>query len=1049
MKLKGQWTSLSASTLALLFGLCVSNAEPAVIISTNSPLDIAGSAGSYAPTFSADGRFVVFLSHASNLVTNDSLSPYLDVFLHDLTTSNTVLVSVSSTGVGGASADTAYPSISSNGQFVAFASAAGNLVAGDTNGAGDVFVRDLGAGTTSLISTGLNGGSAISATNRTTRLLSGNPVISASGRHVVYESFATNLAALPDKNAGNDLFIHDRQAGTTQLISVNATGDGSANAPSELPAVTPDARRVAFVSYSTDLVVGVTNQQGDIYVRDLEAGATTWASTNVAQVFADLGLNTYRCHAPVLSTNGQVVVFKASSPGSATGLVFRVELTDGLTAVISSNSPTATFPSISDDGRFLAYDEGTHVFLWDQLAGTNQLISARYDGTGSGNGPSRSPVLSANGQTVVFTSAATDLASEGEPTANGWHQVFVRDLMTGTTRFLTIGTNRTTADVNHLLANTAVSPDGSLVAFDSRSEKLAYQDLNRQADVFLADSLASDMRLISRRADERPSVTGARQVRIAPECLSADGRFLLFAGLLNNLPPDDTICCENLFVRDLATGVEEPITDFDNERPKEQVISANGKAVAYVVQTLANSPMESVVFYDRQAGSRGVASIDPVSGSYLAGTFSSIVLSPDGTKLAFLFTSTFSSLIRSLYLFDSTSGSNRLVSHRYNNSNSPVDGLSSTPRFSPDGHYLVFGNDHGGVDLVGTFKRGLYVSDLNANTPIRVIQVTNVGYPAVLSGQATSFSADSRFVVASYPGRWVVLHDLVESTNLAITSNYFGGSPSLNADGSEVAFQEWGFEPTRNVVVKNLKTSMTKLASVSTNLVDGGNSISQNPLLTRDGRYVVYSSRANNLSPLDTNQLSDIYARDLVRGVTILLSVNQEGTKSGNGGSTMPVLSSDGRTVVFQSFADDLAGGDYNFSRDIFIARLSDVSTDGDTLDDDWEMAYFDTLERDGSGDLDGDGSTDREEFVAGTDPTNLNSILRVITVTSLQTGQRNILWSATPGRTYRVQFKDSVEAAQWTTLSGDVTATGTTGTKSDTSVSSEPKRFYRVAVIQ
>src|SRR6185369_8554002 len=117
------------------------------------------------------------------------------------------------------------------------------------------------------------------------------------------------------------------------------------------------------------------------------------------------------------------------------------------------------------------------------------------------------------------------------------------------------------------------------------------------------------------------------------------------------------------------------------------------------------------------------------------------------------------------------------------------------------------------------------------------------------------------------------------------------------------------------------------------------------------------------------------------------------------------LLAADGRTVVFQSFANDLIAGDFNDRRDIFVLRLGGADSDGDGLDDDWEMTYFGDLSRDGTGDFDHDGQSDREEFLAGTNPTNDASLLRVLTLTGLGGGNTRLLWSAVPGRTYRAQF--------------------------------------------
>jgi hypothetical protein len=194
----------------------------------------------------------------------------------------------------------------------------------------------------------------------------------------------------------------------------------------------------------------------------------------------------------------------------------------------------------------------------------------------------------------------------------------------------------------------------------------------------------------------------------------------------------------------------------------------------------------------------------------------------------------------------------------------------------------------------------------------------------------------------------------------------------------------------------------------------------------------------------DTNGVSDIFVRDRLLGTTMLVSLNLEGV-SGNGPSTKPALAADGRTVIFQSFASDLVPGDYNDSRDVFVLRLGGVDSDGDGMDDDWEMAYFGTLSRDGTGDFDGDGQTDLQEFLAGTDPTNSGSVLRVLTLNLLGGGGTKVIWSAAPGKTYRVQFKDDIADSVWRDLGVTVTASATTMSAIDPAGSGGIQRFYRV----
>ena len=150
---------------------------------------------------------------------------------------------------------------------------------------------------------------------------------------------------------------------------------------------------------------------------------------------------------------------------------------------------------------------------------------------------------------------------------------------------------------------------------------------------------------------------------------------------------------------------------------------------------------------------------------------------------------------------------------------------------------------------------------------------------------------------------------------------------------------------------------------------------------------------------------------------------------------------------MFQSFANDLAEGDYNYERDIFVLKLGVGDSDSDGMDDDWEVAHFGDLSRDGAGDQDDDGQTDLQEFFAGTNPTNSGSILRVLTIIRLRgSGSTTVVWSAVAGRSYVVQYKDSLDG-NWTNASGAIEADTTS--MSFAHNSSSPLRFYRVVAVQ
>ncbi len=231
-----------------------------------------GNGHSAYPSISADGRFVAFASGASNLVPGDT--GYWDVFVHDRQTGTTTRVSVSSTGTQ-SNDNSGDPSISADGLYVAFTSSAQNLIPGDTNGRADVFVHDRQTGTTTRVS--------VNSTGTQGDFNSWRPAISANGRYVAFISDATTLVP-GDTNGRADVFVHDRQTGATTRVSVSSAGiqgDGFVEG-SSTPSISADGRFVAFASGASNLVPGDTNNQKDVFVHDRQTGATTRVSVSSA-----------------------------------------------------------------------------------------------------------------------------------------------------------------------------------------------------------------------------------------------------------------------------------------------------------------------------------------------------------------------------------------------------------------------------------------------------------------------------------------------------------------------------------------------------------------------------------------------------------------------------------------------------------------------------------------------------------------------------------------------------------------------------------------------
>jgi tricorn protease-like protein len=235
-----------------------------------------GNGASYSSSISSDGRYVAFFSDASNLVDSDS-NGSSDVFVHDRQTGQTSLVSVSSAGVQGVSTFyyPAVPSISSNGRYVAFDSDADTLVAGDSNSVRDVFVRDRQTGETTRVS--------VSSSDVQGNGASSLPSISSEGRYVAFSSDATNLIA-SDSNSMNDTFVHDRQTGQTTRVSISSAGvQGSTSGfffGSSAPSISSDGQHVAFSSWADNLVANDNNNAGDVFVHDRQTGKTARVSVS-------------------------------------------------------------------------------------------------------------------------------------------------------------------------------------------------------------------------------------------------------------------------------------------------------------------------------------------------------------------------------------------------------------------------------------------------------------------------------------------------------------------------------------------------------------------------------------------------------------------------------------------------------------------------------------------------------------------------------------------------------------------------------------------------
>ena len=382
-RLRGGRVSVIVGILLVVLILSsVAGATPTTtLVSVNAAGTDGGNGDSGQLSISADGTKVAFESTARDLVGTDT-NRRPDVFVRDLTTGTTTLVSVNAAGTDSGNGVSYGPSISADGTKVAFGSDDSNLVGTDTNGTDDIFVRDLTAGTTTLVSVNAAGTDSGNGDSY-------GPSISAAGTKVAFGSSASDLVGT-DTNGGQDVFVRDLTAGTTTLVSVNTAGNDSGS-PGSLnfyqQSISADGTKVVFTSQASDLVGTDTNGDYDVFVRDLTTGVTKLVSVNAA----------------------------GTDSGNSSSLM----------RAISSDATKIAFTSEASDLVGTDTNGLQDVFARDLRAGTTILASINAAGTDSGNAASDDPVMSADGTKVAFASIASDLV--GNET-KGRGNAFVRDL---------------------------------------------------------------------------------------------------------------------------------------------------------------------------------------------------------------------------------------------------------------------------------------------------------------------------------------------------------------------------------------------------------------------------------------------------------------------------------------------------------------------------------------------------------------------------------------------------------------------------------------------
>ena len=825
---------------------------------SGATLPAGGNADSATPRLSADGRFVLFSSAANNLVTNGNNQFVVNLYLRDRASNTTTLVTANLSGAGGGNASSFYGQVSTNGRYVVFQSDATDLLLGDTNEASDVFVRDVQTGSNILVSVATDGGWGNGA--------SIDPIMTPDGRYVAFWSEASNLVP-GDTNTMPDLFVRDLINQTTTLATVRAikstlTLTQPYIIPSGPPAFSPDGRFLAFFSSARGLAPGAPAAViGEVYLRDLVASNTTWISSNAVALsgYPTNGGPRYLSYHPAMSDDGRFIAFKLSSyTGLGVAAIFQFDLNSNALSVIATNALPLAFnddlygPEMTPDGRFIAFAVGT--------ATTNQLASAN--------------VYLAD--TIAGTNTLVSICQDGTPSTNS------------------------------LSHSPVLSADGRFVAFLSNGTNLVASVISNGFHSYLRDTVAGTTALLD--ADTN-GIASSDQYGNAPS-MSADGRWLAFASPDNGLVPQDSNRALDVFVRDTANGTNELVSCRE---PAAVSVAANGFSSSSQVSLTSNgrwlvfssyaddlvtndfNQEQDVFIRDMVAGTTALVSVGLDGNSGLGGHSTSPVISSNGRLVAFASTATnlvpnCTNQFGNVFMRDLLAGTNLLVSVSADGVN-PGHGGSFAPAMSQDGRYVAFLST--ASDLVSPPTS----AGLNTFWRDTVLGVT-VALTTTVSPQSPalfppSISRDGRYVAFSLPNT-VVVWDAQTSTNIYSAPTV--ASAALSPNGGRLLYQGNNSVKVADLIGKTNLFSTFTLASVQ-----------GRAQWSADERFVSFVVRSNRAGVIGTN--NQVFLADLLAGTSAMVSDTLDHSRGGDGASDNPVLSADGRYVVYRSSADDIATG--------------------------------------------------------------------------------------------------------------------------------------------
>jgi Tol biopolymer transport system component len=972
----------------------------------------ASGLNSLAPVLSDDARLVVFASNAGDLVTGRGttnqpsfVAGLMNVFARDRLVGETYLVSVNPDGSAAGNGDSWPVAISTNGQYILFESAASNLVPGDTNQVVQILLRDVTNGRTLLVSASTNGAIGNGPSRR--------PVMTPDARFVAFVSESDNLV-VGDTNSISDVFVRDIIAGQTTLVSAGAFSRLGTFSISDSPVITPNGRYVAFLSNATNLVSGVP-AGGDVYVRDLWAATTAWASSSTR---VNMRSNNINCFNQAISADGRFLAFQATASSYLVGPVFRYDLQAGQTDLVYPQAavPRGAYQDIhslemTPDGRFIALVANTNdnwggttfICVWSADSGITSLVSGDVDGLVESNTVSMWPSVDSSGRFVAFLSNGTNIVTNAMA---GAYHLYVRDTQSNTTAVVDISlvAQGSAPDLAGSVAP-CLSADGQLVAFEWPMAASAVNSPGLHYDVFVADTKGA-AELISVRDPGITPVTADGWSSFSSSGVSADGRFVAFSSTADNLVPNDTNGCSDVFLRELDTGKVTLISLNTNGvsasgSSVQPSISGDGRYIAFssvapdLVAGDTNNAADIFV-RDVQSGVTILASVSTNGVSPGNGHSRSPLISRDGKRV--LFRSRARSLAPLINGSPFTFSTFEALLWRDLNAAetfalSPYS--TEAASMSPDGRFVA------SLSFLGSNPSSLNIWDSQARTNVYAL-------PISASFTGVTISQDGRRLVYAYTNTlhsldWAMGTDAIIAPlpQGSLNQFRFNTNGDLLAYATSSGLDSMDTNGLFDIYLYDYQSSSNTLISRS---YTGwaANGVSETPDISPDGRFIVYRSFATDLVPGVLANGPNIFLYDRLSASTTLLSINTFGDAAANGFSTLPCFSADGRTIFFESLASDLVVGDFNGASDLFAFRL----------------------------------------FASSPIPL-FSAIIHPAQASALGHGSW-LTWPILPGRVYQVEFKDDLTLPVWQKANLPISILGNQASLLD--FASGTQRFYRVA---